>query len=109
MAFGSEAELRKLTPRMHRTSKPEFCGRSSGLASWLPSYSVSFLEARFLWLRTGETFGAEGYRGRGGVVFVIICAAAEPCLFLTTLPGFPDVANKNTRIKSKIKSNFIKI
>lgn len=83
MAFGSEAELRKLTPRMHRTSKPEFCGRSGGFASWLPSYSVSFLEARSHWLRIGETFGAEGYRGRGGVVFVVFLCRSRTMLVLS--------------------------
>lgn len=59
----------------------------------------------FGWERLLGEKATKGW-GHAGLGFLVICAAAEPCLFLTTLLGLPDVANKNTQIKSKKKKKI---
>lgn len=89
VASGGESELRKLIPRMHRTSKRGSCGRV-GLVPWLPSYSVSFwkpvlcgFQFRLLAEKATES------RSRGGV---LLLSVPQPIpQVLTPLVELPEV------------------
>lgn len=96
-----EPEFRKLTPRMHRNSKPESCESSGGINLGCLVTASPFWKPVF-WLPMVKT-GREAAERRGHSGGCVCHSRAV--LVRTTVVGFPDVANENVQI-SQIKSKF---
>lgn len=93
--FGGESELRKLTPRMHRTPNPNLAnGHVSSHCGCLDTVSPFWTPVLSPF---GETLGWDGYRKLGSWLRFVCCLSSllqKLRQVFTILVGLPDVVSK---------------
>lgn len=98
MAFGGESELRKLTPRMHRTSNPNLAdGQLSSRRGCLDTVSLFWTPVRSGFQLERLWAGWDGCRKLGSWLRFVFCLSSllqKLRQVFTTLVGLPDAVSK---------------